>query len=158
MEIKFTIKLDENTEITLSEEQAKSLHVKLEELFGKKQLLDSPYVPMYPYYPPITYTPDPLPDYTQYPIITCNTDGKAFIKEVEITVPFMREVEPFTKDQMKEIREELEAKTTTDATETTWVNTNDIMFKGPRSVDWTYYGGTTMPPIKRDFYDLGFVA
>jgi hypothetical protein len=122
----------------MSEEQARLLHTKLNEWFGSKLVWKEPYVPSYPTYPiQPYYTTDPLPDYTQYPIITCNTEGKA-----EINVPFMREVEPFTKEDMVNIRQELEAKTTTDATETTWVNTNDIKLDGgPRSVSWDYYGG-----------------
>lgn len=46
MEIAFTIKIDEDTEITLSEEQVRTLYIKLEELFNNNSQ-----IPIYPYKP-----------------------------------------------------------------------------------------------------------
>jgi len=151
MELKMIIKF-EDREIVLTEEEAITLYNKLSEMFGKIYTYPVDHVypqPMNPTYTTPVYTPlwSPVtfPSAPLYEIICSSTEP--------VNVPFMREVKPFTKEEMGDIRKELETPTTTttcDINETQWINPNNMKLDGgTRSVDWSYYGNLTMGSVSK---------
>lgn len=74
MKLELTIKLDNEKIITLSEEEAKELHEKLDTLFGKSTIVIKDYVPVQ-INPILTYPTTPYP---VYPWVTYDSNtGKA---------------------------------------------------------------------------------
>ena len=112
------IQISDDKEIDLTEDEAKLLFLKLQEVFGTKEKnnwwpITYPNYPIYPNYP--TYTSpsvpsDPLPD--EYPVITCTTEGRA-----KVSVVYQWEEPRYTNVEIT-------------------LTTSDT-----KSVNWDYYGG-----------------
>ena len=72
-EIIVKIKINDNTEVELTQEEAQELYCKLKDIFNKKEIFPIP-APVYPDYPV----------YPTYPIITweCKTKSNDVVKEI----------------------------------------------------------------------------